>query len=112
MSAVLFLTCFASPSIPYQAPQPGSCYVYPSPAITLWAWVVYNMTQDGSVEVRIYNEGGDLVLETGESKITGVQETPMNLFYLRNGVYLCRVIITPIGGATQTLKTFKFTVAR
>ncbi len=111
-AAFLLITWLASPAVPFQNPQPGSCFVYPAPATSNWAWVVYNMPQNGSVNVRVYNEAGELVLEVGEPKSAGVQETFMNLFYLRDGVFLCRVFLTPDGGVTQTLKTFKFTVVR
>jgi hypothetical protein len=70
------------------------------------------MPQNGSVEVRIYNEAGDLVLESGGQQAAGVQETGINISYLRDGVYLCQVLLTPEGGPIQTLKLFEFSVVR
>ncbi len=112
LSGLLFFLILTSTSLSFQTPTAGSCFVYPSPATGSSVWVVYTMPQNGSVEVRIYNEAGDLVLESTDQQATGVQETGINISYLRNGVYLCQVLLTPEGGSTQALKIFEFSVVR
>jgi hypothetical protein len=108
----LIFLALAGTALPFQTPPSGSCFVYPSPATGGSAWVVYDMPQSGSVDVRVYNEAGDLVLDVTGQQPAGVQETGMNISYLRNGVYLCRVLLTPDGGLTQALKLFEFSVVR
>ena len=110
--ASFFFLSAVFPAFPFEKPKPGSCYVYPSPATGSAAFVVYQMPQQGSVEVRLYNESGDLVLDVTEPQNAGIQRTGMNLTYLRRGIYLCQVLLKPEMGLTQTLKVFEFSVVR
>jgi hypothetical protein len=110
-----FLAVFlfpASPSFCLQTPKDGSCYVYPSPAQGILAWAVYNMPASGTVRILIYNEAGDLVAQVLDTKSPGIQQTPLDLFYYRNGVYICKIRLTFGTGGTQNLKNFKFLVYR
>ncbi len=113
---LLTLTLYFFPSPPahsFQVPASDACYVYPSPATGDTAWVVYNMPAIGTALVLIYNESGDLVAQVQESKPAGPQQqTGLNLFYYRRGVYFCRVFLTLENGDTKALKTFKFVVIR
>jgi hypothetical protein len=102
----------ASSSFCLQSPKEGSCFVYPSPAQGVLAWAVYNMPSRGAVKILIYNEAGDLVAQVLDTKGPGVQQTPLDLFYYRNGVYICKIRLTFDSGGGQTLKTFKFLVYR
>lgn len=90
-------------------PPDDSCFVYPSPASGDTAWVVYNMPSSGTALVQVYNESGDLVAQVEETKPAGPQQqTGLDLFYYRKGVYICRVFLTLDQGGTKWLKTFKF----
>jgi hypothetical protein len=102
----------ASPSFCLQNPKEGSCFVYPSPAQGILAWAVYNMPSGGAVRILIYNEAGDLVAQVLDTKGPGVQQTPLDLFYYRNGVYICKIRLTFDAGGAQNLKNFKFLVYR
>ena len=101
------------PAYSFQVPASDACYVYPSPATGNTAWVVYNMPSAGTALVLIYNESGDLVVQAQEGKPAGPQQqTGLNLFYYRRGVYFCRVFLTLDNGDTKVLKTFKFVVIK
>ena len=101
-----------SPSLAVSLPQGNSCYVYPSPASGDIAWAVYNMPADGTALVVIYNESGDMVSQVEEIKYAGVQQTGLDLFYFRKGIYICRITLTLNGGEKRRLKTFKFMVTK
>lgn len=101
-----------SPSFGLHIPEGSSCYVYPSPAYGNTAWAVYNMPASGNVQILIYNEAADLVAQVLDSKNPGVQQTPLDLFYYRSGVYICKIIFTFDSGVKQSLKYFKFVVIK
>jgi hypothetical protein len=100
------------PSLCQQTPAPGTCFVYPSPATSNNVTVVYNMPQGGTAQVLVYNEAGDLVVQVQESKPAGLQQTSLDLYYYRNGIYLCQVLLTFEGGGGQRLNLFKFMVVK
>ena|ERR1019366_9342637 len=94
-------------------PPDDSCFVYPSPASGDTAWVVYNMPSSGTALVLVYNESGDLAAQVQETKSAGPQQqTGLDLFYYRKGIYICRVVLTLDTGETKWLKTFKFMVTK
>jgi hypothetical protein len=112
VAALLIFLLPAAAARSFQTPSPGSCFIYPAPATGDSASVVYDMPQNGSVEVRIYNEAGDLVLDVTDVEPAGVQRTGLDLTYVRKGVYLCQVLLAPAGETAQILKIFKFSVVR
>jgi hypothetical protein len=109
---LLILLVPGAHSLAVQTPQPNSCFVYPSPASGDTAWAVYDMPDDGTALVLLYNEAGDLVSQVQEVKGPGIQQTGLDLFYFRKGIYLCRVILTLDTGEKIKLKIFKFLVTR
>ena len=111
---VFFFLVFLSSSVTHslETPKANSCFVYPSPASGDTAWVVYNMTFSGTALVLVYNETGDMVAQIQESKPAGIQQTGLDLFYYRKGIYLCRIIQTYDSGAVNRVKPFKFLVIR
>ncbi len=110
----LFSILFPVPSaLSFHVPTNDSCYVYPSPASGDTAWVVYNMPSSGTAHILVYNESGDLAAQVEEIKPAGPQQqTGLNLFYYRKGIYICRVVLTLDTGETKWLKTFKFMVIK
>lgn len=100
------------PSLAFKTPQGDSCYVYPSPASGDTAWAVYTMPSPGNALVIVYNESGDMVSQVQEIKSAGVQQTGLDLFYYRKGIYLCRIVLTLDTGSVKKLKTFKFLVTK
>jgi hypothetical protein len=109
----LFTFFSITQALPLSLPPDDSCFVYPSPASGNTAWVVYNMPSSGTALVLVYNESGDLVAQVQETKPAGPQQqTGLDLFYYRKGIYLCRVLLTLDNGGTQWLKVFKFMVIK
>ncbi len=107
-----FLLLPLSPSSAFKAPQTDSCFVYPSPAAGDTAWAVYIMPSDGTALVIVYNEAGDMVSQVQEIKSAGIQQTGLDLFYYRKGIYLCRITLSLNTGEKKRLKTFKFLVTK
>jgi len=66
-----------------------SPYVFPSPTTGKTAGIAYWMTGPGSVNIRIYNEVGDLMQTLDETKATGTQGSTINTGDLARGVYFC-----------------------
>jgi len=112
----ILLTIFLQtvPAFSFRVPDPGTCYVYPSPVVAgsnNAIWVVYNMPSIGMAEIWIYNESGDLVAYKAERKPAGPQQqTGLSLSYYHSGVYFCRVFLTMDDNTTSSLKVFKFVV--
>ena len=108
---LLFLS--RPPSLyPLQTPAQGTLYVYPSPATGDRAHVVYSMPGSGTCFLWVYNEAGDLVFQTQEKKLPGIEKTTLNLFYYHKGIYLCRGMLELDSGDKVNLKAFKFMVIK
>jgi hypothetical protein len=107
-----FLAFPALPAMGVSEPPADSCYVYPAPVQGTVAVAVYRMPSAGKAHVQVFNESGDLVLDSLGSKPEGIQGTTLNLAAFHRGVYLCRVVVTASGGAPVVLKPFKFVVLR
>ena len=113
LGILLFVLLFPTPqALGLHTPPSDSCFVYPSPASGDTAWVVYNMPSSGTALVLVYNESGDLAAQVQETKSAGVQQTGLDLFYYRRGIYICRVFLTLDTGVSQRLKSFKFMVTK
>ena len=110
-SCLLPLLSFA-PSLAVTIPQGNACYVYPSPSSGDTAWAVYTMPSAGTAFVVVYNESGDMVSQVEEIKSAGLQQTGLDLFYYRKGIYICRITLTLENGEKKKLKTFKFMVTK
>jgi len=111
--AVLTAFFFSTNPLPaLQNPPDGGCFVYPSPASGNWAWAVYNMREDGTAQIGVFNEAGDLVGQKTVLNNAGLQQTAIDLNHFRSGVYICRIVLSLDSGGTQTLKLFKFVVIR
>lgn len=103
---------FLSPLLALQNPPAGGCFVYPSPATGAWAWAVYNMPGTGSAQVNVYNEAGDLVTQETALDGPGIQQTAIDLTHYRDGIYICRIVLTLDSGGAEALALFKFVVIK
>lgn len=101
---------FPGRAIPLQTPANGTCFVYPSPATSNSAWVVYDMPQPGTAQILVYNEAGSLTSVVQVVNPAGVAQTALDLSQYRNGLYLCRVVLTLNSGGIQLVQPFKFVV--
>jgi len=91
-------------------PEAGEFFVYPSPAKGDHATVSCRLAQAGTVEVRIYNQTGDLVSEKTEAKSPGIQVVPFSLAGFAPGIYYCSVVLKYGLGNPEKLKINKFAV--
>jgi hypothetical protein len=91
-------------------PSAGDCFVYPSPAKGDQATVSCRLAQAGRIEVRIYNQTGDRVLETTVSQPPGVQVASFSIVGFASGVYYCSVSLKYDSGGSEKLKIKKFAV--
>ena len=69
----------------------GDCvepYIYPSPATGNTAYIVTCMAGPGNMNIRVYNELGDLVNTLEERKPAGPQSTRVDIGDLSPGVYI------------------------
>ncbi len=108
--AAFFLSAGPLPAL--QNPTDGGCFVYPSPASGDWAWAVYNTPGSGTAQINVFNEAGDLVVQESVLNGAGLQQAAIDLNHLRNGLYICRIVLELDSGGTQSLKLFKFAVVR
>jgi hypothetical protein len=105
LSLVLSL-CILLPAGPIGAftpPDPGGSFVYPNPATTGSAQLVFNMGGSGQVHIRIYNESCSLVMDLQQAFPAGVQQTPLSNFLFANGAYVYRIFIQYDSGGTEKL---------
>ena len=86
-------------------------YLFPSPTDGVTVGIVYSMTAGpGLVNVRMYNEIGDLATELEERKPAGLQSSIINIGALAPGVYYYRVTLTFDDGTTKQHDKRKFAV--
>ena len=108
---ILFLLV-VSQSLAFQNPPDKGCFVYPSPARGNSAWVVFNIPESGIARVFVFNEAGDLMARQEELETAGNQQIQLDLTHYRRGFYICRVVLALDSGLSQSLKVFKFSVAK
>ena len=99
----------------YSGPNPpnkGQAFAYPSPARNGSVNFVYEMSEVGKVEIRVYNEIGDLVTSVKEEKLAGSQKSQVSVNAFAPGLYLFKVTMEYDSGATESLGVQKFSVAK
>jgi len=106
------LSAFVPQTFALQNPPDGRCFVYPSPTQGETAWVVFNQPSNGTANVYIFNEAGDLVAESHPLNTAGLQQVPLDLTHYRSGVYICRVELDLDSGRKSVLQLFKFIVSK
>lgn len=106
---------YPTPTPSYQGadpPKAGDAFIYPSPARGPDAKVTYVMAEPGLMELRIWNQAGELVSRVLERKPTGLHVTPFSLSSFVPGVYFYSVQLKYDSGRVESLKTKKFAVVR
>lgn len=94
------------------APDPGTAYVYPQPALRRSpARIVFAMREAGRAEARIYREDGSLALRLNEPVPAGVTSLAFDPSRLSPGVYLMRVTLRYAAGGDERLRSFWFVVS-
>ncbi|MES2202181.1 MAG: ice-binding family protein [candidate division FCPU426 bacterium] len=93
-------------------PTQGKTFAYPSPARGSEINIVYLMAEAGAVDLRIYNDRGDLVARDEQEKASGVQKSQVPISQFAPGVYLYKVVLTYASGSKESLETQKFTVKK
>lgn len=96
---------------PGSAGKDGS-YIYPSPSRGDTARIVYTMEEAGTVKVRIYNAGGNLVVVLDEPKPAGLQTTTVTVSRLSPGVYFYLLEREYASSSGQKIGPRKFVVTR
>lgn len=102
-------------SVQYSGPNPpvmGQAFAYPSPAKGSEVHIVYNMAEAGKADVRVWNDGGDLVARVEEEVPSGPQKTKVSISSFAPGIYLYKVIMTYSGDKVEKLETRKFAVSK
>lgn len=87
-------------------------YLYPSPASGATATIAYNLCVPALVQVRVYNEVGDLMETLQEEKSAGPQTTLLTISRLAQGVYFFLITTRNGQGSIERMGPFKFTVIR
>lgn len=93
-------------------PASGQCFIYPSPASGDRATVSYDMAESGTMDLKIWNDNGELAAEITDRKSAGVQVTPFDLTRLSPRVYFYIVTLSYDSGRVEKLKPRKFAVIR
>jgi hypothetical protein len=91
-------------------PQPGGCFIYPSPSRGDQASVSYYMGGPGKMVLRIWNQNGVLVSNVDDRKPSGVQATSFSLSGFPTGVYYYQVTLNYDSGRVESIPTKKFAV--
>jgi hypothetical protein len=91
-------------------PGQGTCFIYPSPVRGNQAALSYYMAESGQMDLKIWNENGELALKTRDRKPAGVQVTPFSPSGFTRGVYFYTVTLLYDSGNSERLKPGKFAV--
>jgi hypothetical protein len=91
-------------------PDHGS-YAYPNPVKGCCVNVVYRMEEPGTVEIRVYQEAGNLVNRVEEWKDAGVRVSRVACRQAP-GYYFYRVTLRYDSGRTDVLSTGEFVVVK
>ncbi|HVZ80699.1 MAG TPA: NHL repeat-containing protein [bacterium] len=116
--AVTVLSGFGAPPTPTPNPGglsflvPGGCFIYPSPIRGPQAKLAYFMAESGSMDLKIFNESGELAADVTDQKPAGPQTTPFRSSALAPGVYFYSVTLSYGSGKSERLKSGKFIVVR
>jgi sugar lactone lactonase YvrE len=105
--------CVIQPTPVYQGTQPpstGQCFIYPSPARGNHASLCYFMDESGRLDLKIWNEKGELADKIQEQKAAGVQVTTFSVSTFATGVYFYQATLSYSSGRVVTLKPRKFAV--
>lgn len=94
------------------APGSGECFVYPMPVTGNGAYLAYNMAEAGTIHILLFNEAGDSVGTSTESKPAGLQTSLLNTCCMAPGLYFCLARINYASGSRETLRVSKFVVVR
>jgi hypothetical protein len=70
------------------------------------------MAAAGEMDLKIFNENGELAADITDHPSAGIQITPFSLSSLASGVYYYVVTLTYDSGQKVRLKTHKFAVIR
>jgi|GEM_PF-3188549 hypothetical protein len=106
----LILALLLAVSGPLAAATTSRTYAYPSPARNTCVYLTYQLPQAGHVDLRVYNERGNLVARLQEEALPGWQVKDLGLCRLPSGIYLHQVIIRYPSGETEILKGEPFAV--
>lgn len=114
---VKMLPCFNQPSFTgcYKGSDPPSqdeCFIFPSPAKGDHASLSYFMAGSGQMDLKVFNENGELAADIQDRKASGIQVTAFDLSRLAPGVYYYVVTLSYDSGQSVRLKPHKFTVIR
>jgi hypothetical protein len=97
------------------APVPGASvesFIYPSPARGDQTTLSYSMAQSGRMELKIWNQNGELVDTITDQKAAGAQTTPFKISGFAPGVYFYTVTQSYDSGQTTKTQPGKFVVVR
>ena len=103
-------TYFVTPDVT----SAGDCdpFVFPSPVTDSTAGIAYCMAGSGVVKIKVYNEIGDLVSSTEESKSSGPQGSTVNVSKMAPGIYFYIVTMNYDDGSNKKHAKRKFAVVR
>lgn len=90
--------------------QPFAPYIFPSPTTGSTAGIAYYMAGPGLVNIRVYNEIGNLMDSQEERKSAGKQVTSIDVGRLAAGVYLYLLKMKYDNGTTEKYSKRKFAV--
>jgi hypothetical protein len=85
-------------------------YIFPSPTTGSTAGIAYFMSGSGVVNIRVYNEIGNLMFMTNERKSAGTQGSNIDVGRLAPGVYLYLLKMSYDNGSTDKFTKRKFVV--
>lgn len=85
-------------------------YIFPSPTTGSTASIAYFMAGAGQVNLRVYNEIGNLMYAQDERKSAGTQGSSIDVGRLAPGVYLYLLKMTYDNGSTEKYSKRKFVV--
>ena len=97
-------------NVPVPSPLGPGSYIFPSPANGPTATIVYTMAESGTVEIRVYNEVGDLVTKVNDNKSAGPQVSTIHTDWLAPGVYFYILNLNYNSGVSDKRKLKNFFV--
>lgn len=106
-----FLALIFSLFLPGPSPADEALtYAYPSPSRQACVHLAFRSLESSRVEVRVYNERGNLVASKVGDAGEGWQTWDLGLCRLPPGVYYHQVLLRYPSGKTETLKGEPFAV--
>ncbi len=92
-------------------PREGESFAYPCPVSGGSVTLTYYMKEIGVCKVSVYNEGGSLVSTRTDSRLQGVQESPLPVSGFAPGIYIYTLSLGYGSGQSEHLGG-KFIVKR